>query len=58
MKKKIFVSIMAVVLAFSAVGCGKGKKDSTPEDPNAAVRDEIVTFVKLFASSLYASSSK
>lgn len=45
MKKKIFVSIMAVVLAFSAVGCGKGKKDSTPEDPNAAVRDEIVTFV-------------
>lgn len=55
MKKKIYLTLLTVIMACSLFGCGKEKgKDTTTttEDPKALVREDIVEFVNKELSSI------
>lgn len=47
MKKKIYLTLLTVIMACSLFGCGKKKEEgiTTTEDPKAAVREDIFEFV-------------
>lgn len=46
MKKKLYMVALTIVMVASVVGCGKKKeKEDKKQDPNIAIRDDVVEFV-------------